>query len=319
MNDCIIGIDLGGTNIKAGVVGLDHAVLTHRSVETQAGGGFEHVFGRIVDLCRELLDWAVAGGHRVTAAGIGAPGPMVHKTGVVISAPNLPGWNNVPIRDRLSAAINLPATLENDANAAAYGEYLAVASGGVRDMVMLTLGTGIGGGVILAGQLWRGSFDNAGEVGHTIVVPDGRPCPCGQRGCLERYASAHAVGVRCGEALAAGAESNLRSVWQARGEVTAKEVQEAAQGGDALAARIWDETCVYLAIACVNLQHVLNPQLIVLAGGLIAAGDALLAPVRRHFAERTWKAAQDAPRIELARLGGDAGIIGAAALAQIAA
>ncbi len=247
---------------------------------------------------------------------MGAPGPLSHAEGVIHHAPNLPGWENVPLRDELAAGSGFAVTLENDANAAAYGEYAAGAGRDVDDMVMLTLGTGVGGGIVLGGQLWRGAFDSAGELGHTIVVPDGRACPCGQRGCLERYASAQAVAQRLCEAVRAGAESTLKVRVLNEEELDARDVLAARNAGDALAQRIWDETCYYLAVAAVNLQHLLNPQLIVLAGGLINAGAELLDPVRKHFDEQSWKIAPDAPQIEFAKLGTDAGTIGAAALAR---
>jgi len=241
---------------------------------------------------------------------------MSHEEGIVYASPNLPGWENIPLRARFSAATGLPVTLDNDANVAAYGEFIAGAGKGTRDMVMLTLGTGIGGGIILNGRLHRGAFDNAAEIGHTIAVANGRPCPCGQRGCLERYGSANAVAERFVEALEAGEDSPLKASVEAGETLTAVDVERAAQAGDALAVRIWDETCLYLALACIDIQHTLNPECVVLGGGLIGAGDQLLKPVRGHFQQQSWQLAKDHPRIELATLGNDAGIIGAAALAR---
>lgn len=316
-----IGIDVGGTNIKAGVVDAGGAAVVRREIETEAARGFEHVFQRLTSLANELRG---AAGQPVSAIGIGVPGPLSHARGVIHRAPNLPGWVNVPMRDRFSAATGLPVCLENDANAAAFGEFVAGAGRALRDLVMLTLGTGIGGGVILDGRLWRGSFDNAGEIGHMIVLPGGRECPCGQRGCLERYASANAVAERAAEALRAGERSALSDPFlqgqragAGGGGLTAADVEGAATEGDALASRVWEEMCRCLAIACVNIQHLYNPQAVILAGGLINAGGRLLEPVRRCFDALTWTIAPDRPRIELAELGGNAGLIGAAALARI--
>jgi glucokinase len=227
----------------------------------------------------------------------------------------LPGFVNVPLRDRFAEATGLPVSLENDANAAAYGEFVAGAGKDVRNMVMLTLGTGIGGGIVQDGQLVRGFFDNAGEIGHTIIVPNGRPCPCGQHGCLERYASANAVAERLAEAIRGGEESTLRPTVESGQPFDARNVLKAADDGDALATRIWDETCFYLALSVVNIQHMLNPELVVFAGGLINAGPRLTERVRTHFDQLAWKIAPDAPRIALATLGTDAGTIGAALLA----
>jgi glucokinase len=222
----------------------------------------------------------------------------------------------VPLRDRLRAATHQKVFVENDANAAAYGEFVAGAGRAARDMVMLTLGTGVGGGVILEGRLLRGHFDNAGEIGHMIVEPGGDRCPCGQRGCLERYASASAVGRWAGRELEAGAASSLREMFERTGQVDARDVQLAMAAGDALAARLWNETVRYLAIAAVNIQHMLNPEQIILAGGLIGAGDRLLDPLREQFARLTWNSAADGPSFALATLGTDAGVIGVAALAR---
>jgi glucokinase len=316
MRELAIGIDLGGTNIKGGVLDRAGRLLRRESIETEGERGREHVIGRVVGLIESLA--AACGAQRSALAGVGlgAPGPMSHKAGVIHAAPNLPGWTNVPIRDVdvLVQKTRLSVTLENDANAAAFGEFTAGAGSGVRRMFMMTLGTGVGGGLVIDGRLERGHFDNAGEIGHMILFPNGRPCPCGQRGCFERYASANAVGERLMEALRAGEPSSLA---QRAAPPHAPEVLAAARTGDALAARIWRETVEALALGCVNVQHLLNPELIVLAGGLIAAGDALLTPLREAFSRATWRIAPDQPRIEFATLGGDAGVIGAAALAFV--
>ncbi len=307
-----IGVDIGGTNIKAGVVDASGQIVARRSIETEADQGFEHVFARLTALIADLARDLPRAGLKV---GVGVPGPMSHALGMIWSAPNLKGWVNIPLRERLRRATELPISIENDANAAAYGEYIAGAGRG-RDMVALTLGTGIGGGVICGGKLWRGWKDTAGEVGHLIMVVEGRKCPCGQRGCLERYSSASAIAERLVEHIQTGSESALAPRIANGEEIDSQIVAQAAREGDRLAQRIWDEACRYLAVACVGLQHLLNPQVLVLAGGLIAAGDQLLLPVREHFRRQSWKIAQDSPDIELATLAGDAGVIGAAALAR---
>ncbi len=319
MADYTIGIDLGGTYIKGGVCDAEDRLRTQDEIETEAERGFEHVLGRMAALVEQLLDKGKLPREQVRAVGVGAPGPMSHAKGMIYGAPNLPGFVNVPLRDRFSEKIGLPVNLENDANAAAFGEFAAGAGRNVRNMVMLTLGTGIGGGIVLDGQLIRGTYDNAGEIGHTIVAPEGRPCPCGQRGCLERYGSANAVAERLREAIEAGETSRLQAKVAAGERFDARDVVAAADAGDGLAARIWDETCTCLAIAVVNLQHLLNPELVVFAGGLIKAGARLLQPVQAAFDQRSWKIAPDAPRIAFATLGTDAGTIGAAALARQAA
>lgn len=311
-NELKIGIDLGGTNIKGGLVDASGTLVQRRSIETQGAGGFQHVLGRMVGLINELREAAAT---PPIAVGVGVPGPMSHERGFVYAAPNLPGWVNIPLRDLLQAAVKMPVAIENDANAAAYGEYVAGAGRDARHMVMLTLGTGVGGGVIVNGKLTRGHYDNAGEVGHMIVYPGGRACPCGQLGCLERYSSASAVGERLIEKMQTGRHSLLTPRHEQGEPITSADVAGAAREGCALATETWLEACQGLALCCVNLQHILNPQRIVLAGGLINAGDQLLSCVRSEFQKLTWKIAPDHPTIELATLGGDAGTIGAAALA----
>ena len=313
-----IGIDLGGTNIKAGILAGDGKLIYRCSIATEAAHGFEHVFARLVQLVDDCVESANLSRSEIAAIGYGTPGPMSHNEGIIHASPNLPGWKNIPLRSRFSEATGLPVTLENDANVAAYGEFVAGAGQGTDNMVMLTLGTGIGGGIILNGQLHRGAFDNAAEIGHTIAVANGRPCPCGQLGCLERYGSANAVAERYVEALAAGATSPLKSRVEAGVKLRSVDIARAAEDGDELALRIWDETCQHLAIACVDIQHLLNPEMVVFGGGLIGAGDQLLTPIREHFKKQSWSIAKDHPRIELATLGDDAGIIGAAALARMA-
>lgn len=301
-----IGIDLGGTNIKAGVIDSHGAIVHRDTITTEAERGFQHVFDRLVQLIEALRATPLLHKQQRVPVGVGVPGPMSHAQGLIHSAPNLPGWVNIPLRARLHDATAMPINIENDANAAAFGEFTAGAGKGARGLVMLTLGTGIGGGLILDGRLHRGFFDNAGEVGHMLVELDGRECPCGQRGCLERYASANAIALQYAKAGHVAAET-----------ITAAEVARRARAGDATAQRVWLEACRYLALACINLQHVLNPPLIVFSGGLIGAGEQLRGCVQEQFDALNWKAAHDFPEIRLAALGGDAGWLGAAALARV--
>lgn len=306
MHDLILGIDLGGTFIKACLLDSQSRVVHATTTPTQAAGGLDHVFARMVALVDAICSDAGVARERLAAIGLGVPGPLSHAKGIIHAAPNLPGWVNVPLRARFAEATGLPVNLENDANAAAFGEFVAGAGREVRDMVLLTLGTGVGGGILVDGHLHRGAFDNAGEIGHVIVRPQGRPCPCGQRGCLERYASATAVRERYAE-LAGDAAPPLHDAAQVLG---------AATSGNHVAAQVWNDACEALALACVNLQHTLNPERIVMGGGMAEAGEALLQPVREHFRANTWNVAPDMPQIVAAALGGDAGMIGAAALAR---
>lgn len=313
--DHVVGIDLGGTNIKFGVMKTSGEVVQRYSSPTEAQHGPDHVIRRMCEGTLEVIRQAGLPKERVLAVGIGSPGPMSHKQGMILELANLPGWNNVPLRDKVAAGTGLPANLENDANAAAYGEFWAGGGKGTKDMVLFTLGTGIGGGVVIDGKLLRGYFDNGAELGHMIVVPNGRLCGCGQHGCVEAYASAHFTAVRAVEAIKNGEKSVLKERLDKGLPVETPHVVEAANAGDALAARIWDETCRLLATACVNMQHFSNPQKILLGGGMIGAGKYLLEPVRKHFLDLAWKVAKDYPEIEFATLGNDAGFLGAAGLA----
>ncbi|MCH7871362.1 MAG: ROK family protein [Planctomycetes bacterium] len=310
-----IGLDLGGTNTEGVVLTRGNETVIRRSMATEASGGAAHVISRLAGLVEELISAGGLDKSQIAGVGIGAPGPMSFERGVILHAPNLPGWKDVALRDELRKATSLPVVLENDANAAAFGEFVAGAGESVRDMVMLTLGTGIGGGIIIDGKLLRGRYDNAGEIGHVIVERDGRPCPCGQRGCLERYASARAIAELATEAIRSSERSPLREKISRGETIDAADVDQAAQGGDPTAMRIWDQACRRLAIAGVMIQHMINPERIVLAGGLIGAGERLLGPVREYFQNLTWKSAADGPHFALATLGGQAGAVGAAALA----
>ncbi len=309
-----VGIDLGGTNVKVALVDVRGRIKARWVSPLDPAESPSVTVREIVATIDSLL--AEAGLSRLDLAGvgIGAPGPMDLRRGRIVKAANLPAWHDVPIRELMSDALIQPVVFDNDGNAAAYGEHWAGAGRGSDDMVMLTLGTGIGGGVILGGRVLHGHFENAAELGHTIVAVNGAPCTCGQRGCLEAYASARAVAQRASAALAQGESSTLRKVADDNLNVQAVTVAQHARGGDSLARRVWDDACLHLAVACVNVQHAYNPARIVLGGGLSRAGDLLLDGVREHFARQKWSLHDDLPTIELAALGYDAGLIGAAGL-----
>ncbi|MEK7710976.1 MAG: ROK family protein [Planctomycetota bacterium] len=339
-----VGIDLGGTNLKAALVDREGRVVAEISCPTQAEQGPDHVIDRIVALAAELSDRAGVNHSEIVGAGIGSPGPMNLEKGTIIKAANLPGWKNVPLRDRLRDRLNCRVILENDANAAAYGEYWVGAGRDNPDFVLLTLGTGVGCGVVLNGEILHGHFDNAAELGHMIVVLNGLECPCGQRGCLEQYASASAVTRRVADAIraASGSERSVASglvpgatVGQVSDlpissvgcvpdapsflpqtpAIDARIVAEHAARGDPLCCKVWDEACLYLAIACITIQHAYNPATVALGGGMSEAGDFLLEPVRRHLRAQRWNLHDDVPQVVLSKLGLDAGVIGAAGLA----
>jgi len=312
MSKRYVGVDLGGTNLKLGLVSAGGELLLRHSAATEADRGPDHVLARIADAVRALCDAAPIGLADVSAVGLGAPGPVDWKAGVVVFAPNLSGWRDIPARDRLHQNLDRPVVLENDANAAAYGEFRCGAGRDVRNLVLLTLGTGIGGGIVLDGRLFRGPNDTGAELGHMVIRHGGRQCGCGNRGCLEAYASATAVVARMGERIESGDPSALAE----RPDFTCRDVFEAAQKGDALAKRIVQETADYLASGITSILHVLNPEMVVLTGGMMGAGDKFLNEVRRRVRETAFERASSACEICWSTLGGDAGILGAALAAE---
>ncbi|MDH3583841.1 MAG: ROK family protein, partial [Phycisphaerae bacterium] len=274
------------------------------SIPTEGDNGPEHVFGRLAELGEQLLTEAGLDAADVLGVGVGTPGPLSSDQRVVLSAPNLPGWRNIPLQQELQQRAGLPVRVFNDADAATYGEFRACAAedGNTSHIALLTLGTGIGGGLVLDGRMYRGPHGAGSELGHMIVEPGGRPCGCGQRGCLEQYASATAIRRRFAED---------RGLTEAPG---AEQIFAEAAAGDGAARAAIDQAVGYLATACVNLVRTFDPQRIILGGGVAAAGDALVQPVRDAFATRTWNIRPERVRIEAARLGNNAGFIGAAGL-----
>lgn len=312
-----LGLDLGGTNIKAGVVDEHGRVRAADSVPTPDDSP-DVVIDAMIDLATAVAKSAGIRIGDVACVGIGSPGLLDLDRGVVIALPNLPGWEEQPLRDRIAQRTGRPVILENDANAAAFGEFWVGAGRdpSIRHMVMLTLGTGIGSGLIVDGRILHGGSSIGAEGGHMILDRDGPVCGCGQRGCLESFASASHLARRAGAALDAGERSSLDDVRRRGDSITAKDIFEAVDAGDALARRLAEQTAIYLAIGCINLCRLLDPQMIVFAGGMALAGDTLFDLVRSAFDRRTWSVAKDKVQIVRARLGNDAGFIGAAAVAR---
>jgi glucokinase len=252
----------------------------------------------------------------VKGVGVGTPGPIDSRKGVIFSAPNLPGFTNAPVKTILQRKTGLAVHLENDANAAAFGEHWAGAGKGVSEMIMLTLGTGVGGGIILGGKLYSGCGDTAGEFGHMVIDPSGPLCGCGQRGCLEQYGSATAIARRAREAVLAGTQSSMLTMAEGDpSKISSRLVHQAALDGDVLARQVWKDTSVFLGIGIANLVNIFNPQMVVLGGGVMLAGSDLLGPVRQEVLNRAFERPASMAKIVAAKLGDDAGVIGAAAVA----
>lgn len=299
-----IGVDIGGTFTKIGLVSDRLELIDTRSIPTGCDRTPDALVNDIVKAVNGLCPTQPA------AIGVGCPGPLSPSKGIVHKAPNLPTWDNVPLRYMFNERTGVPTVIANDANVAALGQYVSLPADERADLVVLTLGTGIGSGTIIHGRIFSGYHESGSEWGHCIVEVDGRPCPCGQRGCLEQYASASAVAAIAREKVWQGHETAISS------GISAETVAKAGQKGDALAAEIWSDACGYLAIAIVNIQHAINPRYVFLGGGMSQAGDYLLDTVIRHFRDHQWSAHSDQPIIQLAPLANTAGMIGAAAVAQ---
>jgi glucokinase len=315
----IVGVDLGGTNIVVGAMSADgmHHFAT-RAIPTSAELGAESVADRIVGLIEgvilDTLEQTDANRRDFIGVGIGAPGPLDRERGLVIVAPNL-GWRNFPLRDRIGQRLGLPATLDNDANCATVGEWWQGAAKGGRNVIGMTIGTGIGGGLILDGKLYHGASDVAGEVGHTTIDLNGRHCKCGNYGCLEAYASGPAIATRAREVLVREETASLLpSLVGGRLEsITAETVYKAASQGDAVASEIVRDTARYLGVGIANLLNIFNADVVVIAGGVTQAGDALFIPLQAEVRRRAFRPAVDATRIVPGALPGSAGVVGAVA------
>ncbi len=315
----IVGVDLGGTNIVVGAMsadGLHHFAM--RSLPTNAELGADGVADRIVGAIEGVILDTIAETDSARkdfiGVGIGAPGPLDREKGLVVVAPNL-GWKNFPLRDRVSERLRLPVTLDNDANCATVGEWWQGAARGGTNVVGMTIGTGIGGGLILGGKLFHGVSDVAGEIGHTTIDLNGRHCKCGNYGCLEAYASGPAIATRAREVLVREETASLLpSIVGGRlEEITAETVYKAAQQGDAVASEIVRDTARYLGAGIANLLNILNVDVVVVAGGVTQAGDALFTPLRAEVRRRAFRPAVDSARIVPGELPGTAGVVGAVA------
>jgi glucokinase len=269
-------------------------------------------------MCEAIRQAVAAAGltmKDIAAIGVATPGTMDIPAGIILDPPNLKPWRNVPVRDHIRKTFQLPAAFQNDANAAAYGEFWAGAGRDIHSMVLFTLGTGVGGGIIIGDLVLEGEHSHGGELGHMkIEMTKPRQCGCGRWGCLEAYASATAVVKRTLEALAKkGAKSVLQAQRQKEGDVTSRDVFDAAAAGDALASTIVEDTAYYLAVGATNMMHTIDPDMIVYTGGMIAAGDAFLERIRAHVLELAFPVPAAKTTICYAHLGSDAGFIGAAA------
>jgi len=314
-----IGVDLGGTYIKAGVVDSTGKLLRQSRVsrETEVEKGCDAVVGNVVGAANEALEKSGLAWDAVCGVGVGSPGVFDPVTDMLVLAPNLACLVGRPLPTLIEKKLGrgLPIHLENDANCAAFGEKWAGAGRDAKNIVLFTLGTGIGGGIVIDGKLWRGARGSAAELGHQCVEVNGLPCGCGNRGCLEVYASATGMVRRFIEAVRQGRDSALAPRVKSNQKVTARIIHEAAVAGDELAKEIEDQTGRYLGIAVVNMINVLDPEMIIFSGGMTASGDALLNPIKEEAARRACGLGLKGVSIVFGKLGNDAGLIGAAGCA----
>lgn len=331
----VVGVDLGGTQIRAAVMHGPH-LLSRIGLLTAEEPGPDKVIARMIQAVHQVLDEAGVSLEQIMGIGIGVPGPLNRKTGVLFNPPNLPGWQNTPLRDIFHEHFRCPIHVENDANAAALGEYMFGAGQGSMDMAYLTISTGIGGGIIANGQLLTGTIGTGAELGHMTIDLHGPRCNCGNIGCLEMLASGTAIARRANEQIALGkngsdalvdfalrerthatgadAPYNSRSLATTAIRLDTFMVAQAAASGIPLAREIIKSAAEALGVGLVNIIHIFNPEVLILGGGATQIGEPLLGPAQRIVEERAMRASRESVRIVSANLGGDAGLIGAGSL-----
>ncbi len=316
-----IGIDLGGTDIKAGLLATDGKLSCRTVVSTRVDEGANAIAARIAQTIQQVIDQVDKETHQsedykkeIIGIGLGAPGLIIAGSGIIHFSPNFPGWTDIPLLQYVSdelADLDIPLYIDNDVNVMVLGELHHGAGVGYENVVGLTIGTGVGGGVVINRKVYHGSWNTAGELGHTVVQPNGRKCGCGNRGCLEAYAGAKHIVERTQQQIIEGRKTCLNPEG-----LTPKQIAEAANDGDQLAKDIFAETGNYIGVALTSIAHILNPQIAIIGGGIAAAGENILF---QHIREEFTRRAMDIPgemEIVPAKLGNDAGLVGAAMLAS---
>ena len=334
MTTFAVSVDLGGTNLRIAAVDSDGKMLEKITTSTSVARGRDLVIDEMCAAIQQIIG-RCSGAGELVGIGIGVPGIIEMETGTLRESPNLPGWHDYPVRDEIERRLRTPVVLENDANVAALGEKWLGAAANVNDMCMLTLGTGVGGGIVLEGRIWHGMTGMAGELGHINVEPDGPPCQCGSRGCLEQFASGTAVKRMAREAVTAGKAPELAHAMQDDPEFSSKVVYDLAMQGVTSAKEIFARVGTALGTVIADLVNIFNFPIYVVGGGVASAWDAfaptMMATVRcNSFVYRATAPTESAPEgnvrrdvmgatvITRAQLGSDAGLFGAARLPMIA-
>lgn len=311
-----IGIDVGGTNVKIALVDKSGKIIYSNSVPTYAKMGYEYTVNNIKQAIKDLMKETNTIAKDIDGIGFDFPGQVDYKTGVVKLAPNIPGWVNVPIAQMIEEEFHIPTRIDNDVRCAALGEMKFGAGQGCENFVCITVGTGIGSGLVVNGQLVRGASNAAGEIGHIkLQMKDGLICGCGDTGCLEAYASGPSIVAMAQDYIKGGKSTKFREMAAAEGgEITPYMVAKAAEAGDPVAKRIFAIVGEYIGIGLTSVINLLNPEKVIIGGGIAEAGDLLLDPIRKTIKERAMVVAGSAVEIVPAQLGNSAGVIGASML-----
>ena len=311
-----IGIDVGGTNVKIALVDKSGKIIYSNSVPTYAKMGYEYTVNNIKQAIKDLMKETNTTAKDIDGIGFDFPGQVDCKTGVVKLAPNIPGWVNVPIAQMIEEEFHIPTRIDNDVRCAALGEMKFGAGQGCENFVCITVGTGIGSGLVVNGQLVRGASNAAGEIGHIkLQMKDGLICGCGDTGCLEAYASGPSIVAMAQDYIKGGKSTKFREMAAAEGgEITPYMVAKAAEAGDPVAKRIFAIVGEYIGIGLTSVINLLNPEKVIIGGGVAEAGDLLLDPIRKTIKERAMVVAGSAVEIVPAQLGNSAGVIGASML-----
>ena len=313
-----IGIDLGGTNIAAGIVDENSKIIIKDSVPTGRTRSFDEILADMVELLRKLLKDAGIDESEVLSIGIGCPGNVDMKNKSVLYANNIPSFNNAPIGKELKRHFeNMDIYVENDANAAAYGEYIAGAAKDNKDIIAITLGTGVGGGIIIDGKIYGGVNYAGAEFGHMVIEPGGVPCSCGRCGCWEQYASVTALISQTEEKIKKYPDSKIHEMIKKDGKISGRTAFDAMRSGDIAGKEIVDDFIRHIAVGTINLINIFQPEKIVIGGGISKEGDTILVPLKKFIDNEEYARDMEnlsRTKVVMAELGNDAGIIGAAML-----
>lgn len=313
-----IGIDVGGTNVKIALVDENGKIIYSNSVPTYAKMGYEYTVNNIKQAIKDLMKETETQPKDIQGIGFDFPGQVDYKTGVVKLAPNIPGWVNVPIAQMIEEEFHIPTKIDNDVRCAALGEMLFGAGRGCENFICITVGTGIGSGLVVNGQIVRGASNAAGELGHIkLQMKDGPICGCGDTGCLEAFASGPSIVAMAQDYIKGGKSTKFREMAAAEGgEITPYMVAKAAEAGDPVAKRIFEIVGEYIGIGLTSVINLLNPEKVIIGGGVAEAGDLLFDPIRKTIKERAMVVAGEAVEIVPAQLGNSAGVIGASMLVE---